>query len=162
MTLYITVSMWCLVYTRQFFSTPQMLLVFVCAWSCDTFAYFTGKFFGKRKLIPHISPNKTVAGAIGGVVGAAVCCALFSFIVKQLPAYEFSLGEHYILISVAIGLVGGVLSQLGDLIASSIKRDEEIKDFGKIFPGHGGFMDRFDSVMYIAPFIFGILILILM
>lgn len=150
LTFYIVVSMWCLQYMRSFFGTPLMLLVFIAAWSTDTFAYFSGRLFGRHKLIPHVSPNKTVEGSVGGVIGAVICCTLYYFIAKRILSADFNADLILFLI---IGLAGGVLSQLGDLIASSVKRDEDIKDFGWIFPGHGGFMDRFDSVMFIAPIV---------
>ncbi len=152
LTLYVTVSMWCILFTKQFFGISFMLLIFICAWSCDTFAYFSGRFLGKHKLIPHVSPNKTVEGSIGGVIGAIICCLIYLFILDKLP-YNIAFNTHYTVSFAVIGLVGGFFSQIGDLIASSIKRDEDIKDFGWIFPGHGGFMDRFDSVMFIAPII---------
>ncbi len=154
LTLYITVSMWCILFVKEFFGTEFMLLIFICAWTTDTFAYFSGKIFGKRKLISHVSPNKTVEGSIGGVIGAVLCCLVYLVILYQLPTNDFIVNaSHWVVYFIAVGLVGGVLSQVGDLIASSIKRDEDIKDFGWIFPGHGGFMDRFDSVMFIAPVI---------
>lgn len=154
LTLYITVSMWCIWFTKEIFEIEFMLLIFICAWSTDTFAYFSGRLFGKHKLIPHVSPNKTVEGAIGGVIGAIVCCLIYLFILCKLPTTDFIVNIwHWISYFIAVGLVGGICSQVGDLIASSIKRDEDIKDFGWIFPGHGGFMDRFDSVMFIAPVI---------
>lgn len=154
MTLYITVSMWCIIFTKAFFEIEMMLLIFICAWTTDTFAYFSGRLFGKHKLIPNVSPNKTVEGAIGGVIGAIACCLIYLFILYKLPTTDFIVNIwHWVSYFIAVGLVGGICSQIGDLIASSIKRDEDIKDFGWIFPGHGGFMDRFDSVMFISPVI---------
>lgn len=154
MTLYITVSMWCIIFTKAFFEIEMMLLIFICAWTTDTFAYFSGRLFGKHKLIPNVSPNKTVEGAIGGVIGAIVCCLIYLFILYKLPTTDFIVNIwHWVSYFIAVGLVGGICSQIGDLIASSIKRDEDIKDFGWIFPGHGGVMDRFDSVMFISPVI---------
>lgn len=145
LTLYITVSMWCILFVKEFFGTEFMLLIFICAWTTDTFAYFSGKLFGNHKLISHVSPNKTVEGSIGGVIGAVLCCLVYLVILYQLPTNDFIVNaSHWVVYFIAVGLVGGVLSQVGDLIASSIKRDEDIKDFGWIFPGHGGFMDRFD------------------
>lgn len=159
LTLYITVSMWCILFTREHFGTEFMLLIFICAWSCDTFAYFSGRFFGRHKLIPHVSPNKTVEGAVGGVLGAIICCLIYLFILYNLPSTDFIVNIwHWVSYFTGVGLVGGICSQVGDLIASSIKRDEGIKDFGWIFPGHGGFMDRFDSVMFISPVILIMLI----
>ena len=137
-----------------FCKAATMLLTFICAWSCDTFAYFTGRFLGKHKLIPHVSPNKTVEGSVGGVVGAMVICIVYLLIVKNVFDTNMLTWSNVVVEGAVYGLVGGALSQLGDLIASAIKRDTEIKDFGWIFPGHGGFMDRFDSVMFIAPIMY--------
>ena len=128
-------------------------LTFICAWSCDTFAYFTGRFLGKHKLIPHVSPNKTVEGSVGGVVGAMVICIVYLLIVKNVFDTNMLQWSNVVVEGAVYGLVGGALSQLGDLIASAIKRDTGIKDFGWIFRD-GGFMDRFDSVMFIAPIMY--------
>lgn len=170
LTLYVVISMGCVWLAKVGYGTRYMLLIFICAWSCDTFAYFSGRFFGKHKLIPHVSPKKTVEGAIGGIIGAMIACAAYKFIVnKYFPdtgawaifaANSYDIGS-YVIVAV-YGLIGGALSQVGDLVASSIKRDGEIKDFGWIFPGHGGFMDRFDSVMYIAPVLHLLMLAVMM
>lgn len=171
LTMYIVLSMGCVWLLHETNGTAIMLLIFVCAWSCDTFAYFTGRFFGKRKLIPNVSPNKTVAGSVGGVIGAIAMCVLYLFIVTKvlkitpvivdtLAVINLYWSPICVFAGVMIGLVGGICSQLGDLAASAIKRDTGIKDFGWIFPGHGGFMDRFDSVMFIAPIIYGIIVIL--
>ncbi len=164
LTLYIVGSMWCLQYTRTFFGTEFMLLTFIAAWSCDTCAYFSGKFFGKRKLIPHVSPNKTVAGSVGGVVGSMLACTISLWIFSLIDGAAAGTAAKwlpvYLLLGAAFGGAGGIFSQFGDLAASAIKRDTGIKDFGWIFPGHGGFMDRFDSVMYIAPVMLMLMILL--
>ena len=154
LTIYIVLSMSCVWPAKETFDTATMLLTFICAWSCDTFAYFTGRFLGKHKLIPHVSPNKTVEGSVGGVVGAMVICIVYLLIVKNVFDTNMLQWSNVVVEGAVYGLVGGALSQLGDLIASAIKRDTGIKDFGWIFPGHGGFMDRFDSVMFIAPIMF--------
>ena len=154
LTIYIVLSMSCVWLAKETFDTAPMLLTFICAWSCDTFAYFTGRFLGKHKLIPHVSPNKTVEGSVGGVVGAMVICIVYLLIVKNVFDTNMLQWSNVVVEGAVYGLVGGALSQLGDLIASAIKRDTGIKDFGWIFPGHGGFMDRFDSVMFIAPIMF--------
>lgn len=154
LTMYIVISMGCVWLTKETFDTATMLLTFICAWSCDTFAYFTGRFLGKHKLIPHVSPNKTVEGSVGGVVGAMVICIVYLLIVKNVFDTNMLQWSNVVVEGAVYGLVGGALSQLGDLIASAIKRDTGIKDFGWIFPGHGGFMDRFDSVMFIAPIMY--------
>ena len=154
LTIYIVLSMSCVWLAKEKFDTATMLLTFICAWSCDTFAYFTGRFLGKHKLIPHVSPNKTVEGSVGGVVGAMVICIVYLLIVKNVFDTNMLQWSNVVVEGAVYGLVGGALSQLGDLIASAIKRDTGIKDFGWIFPGHGGFMDRFDSVMFIAPIMY--------
>lgn len=155
LTLYIVLAMGCAWIAKELFGTSYMLLIFICAWSTDTFAYFTGRAFGKHKLIPHVSPNKTIEGSIGGIIGAMLVSIIYLFVVNKI--FEFNI--NWLQLGLLIGLIGSVFSQIGDLAASAIKRDAEIKDFGWIFPGHGGFMDRFDSVIFIAPFILGILIL---
>lgn len=126
-------------------------LVFISAWATDTFAYFTGYFLGSRKLCPTISPKKTVEGSIGGILG--------SILVSTLYAYYFAHG--ILLHCIIIGLLGSIMGQLGDLTASSIKRYVGIKDYGKIMPGHGGILDRFDSVLFTAPVVYYYIILFL-
>ena len=125
------------------------LLVFLGAWICDTFAYFTGRFFGKHKLIPEISPKKTVEGAIGGIVFTIVGFAIYGLIMNKFFDAELS----YLVLCI-YGLILSIISQIGDLIASSIKRQYGIKDYGFIFPGHGGVLDRFDSVLLVAPVLY--------
>ena len=125
------------------------LLAFVGAWVTDTFAYFTGMLLGKHKLIPDVSPKKTVEGAVGGVI----FCTL-SFVVFGLLYNRFWLadGDEAIpLLAMAIvGFIVSIVSQIGDLSLSLLKRKYGIKDFGKIFPGHGGVLDRFDSVLAVS------------
>ena len=124
----------------------KLILVFIVSWVCDSMAYVVGSLFGKHKLIPEISPKKTVEGAIGGVVSATVAYLLFGLILDlAIPNIEV----NYIIL-VLFGLVLSVVSQLGDLIASLIKREHNIKDYGKLLPGHGGIMDRFDSIMAVS------------
>lgn len=163
LTFYIVLAMSCVWVMREKYTTTLMVMIFVCAWSCDTFAYFTGRFFGKRKLIPNVSPNKTVAGSIGGVFGAFLGCLICLIVSSMIEGASFAaIGKWlpmYLILALIYGVIGGVCSQIGDLTASAIKRDAGIKDFGWIFPGHGGFMDRFDSVIFIAPIIFAITVL---
>ncbi|MBQ7500713.1 MAG: phosphatidate cytidylyltransferase [Clostridia bacterium] len=125
------------------------LLVFVSAWMSDTGAYFTGVFFGKHKLIPDVSPKKTVEGAIGGVVICMLSFLLYGFIVSK--AYGKS--ADYLLFAAA-GLLLSVISMCGDLVASLLKRKYNVKDYGNIMPGHGGVMDRFDSVIATSAFLY--------
>ncbi len=127
------------------------VLVLICAWGSDVFAYFTGRLFGRHKLIPEVSPKKTVEGAIGGVICATGLAVLYGFIVSKATA----LLPNYIVLAVC-GFVLSAVSQVGDLIASLIKREHGIKDYGNIFPGHGGVMDRFDSVLSITTLLMAI------
>ena len=140
------------------FGMWAVILVFVCAWTTDTGAYFSGFAFGKHKLIPKVSPKKTVEGAIGGVITAAACCALYLHILNSLSLTKMDdIGYMSVML---LGVCSSVFSQLGDHVASAIKRDCEIKDFGSLLPGHGGFVDRFDSVIYITPVIYYLLVII--
>ena len=120
-------------------------LVFITAWLCDTFAYFTGRLFGKHKLAPTLSPKKTIEGSIGGIVFATLGCVCYGVIVEA----AFGLDANYWVLS-AIGIFGSVVAQIGDLWASLIKREHGIKDYSKLLPGHGGIMDRFDSILAIS------------
>jgi len=125
-------------------------LIFVGAFMTDTFAYFVGIFFGKRKLCPDISPKKTIVGAIGGVIGCGLCFVLYGFIVQYLrPEIGISVPLMFL-----FGLLCSVAAQIGDLVASTIKRQYDIKDFGKLLPGHGGILDRFDSILFVAPVVY--------
>lgn len=130
-----------------------ILPVFICAWGTDTCAYFAGCFLGKHKLIERVSPKKTIEGAIGGAVGSTLLCLLYAWILTFIEPVAISGVRFYVLFAV-MGLISSVLAQLGDLAASALKRDCGIKDFGTIFPGHGGILDRFDSVIFIAPFVY--------
>ena len=157
MVIYVVTFMSFVIKIRMDFGLPEMILIFLCAWMSDTGAYFAGTFFGKHKLIPNVSPKKTVEGAVGGVIVCALSCILYLFILKCLGTGIEGLNYGFIAIT---GAVASVLTQLGDLAASAIKRDFDVKDYGNIFPGHGGFMDRFDSVIFIAPFIYYFITLI--
>ncbi len=125
------------------------LLVFLTAWGSDTFAYFCGRLFGRHKLIPEISPKKTVEGAIGGVICCVGLVLLYGFVVGKI----FDLTPRYLALAAA-GAVMSVASMLGDLVMSAVKRHYGAKDYGIILPGHGGLLDRFDSVLATAPFLF--------
>lgn len=125
------------------------LLIFLSAWITDTGAYFTGVFFGKHKLIPDVSPKKTVEGAVGGVITCILTFVIFGAIVGAIS----DLTPHYLRLAL-VGLVTSIVSMVGDLIASLLKRKYGVKDYGRLFPGHGGVMDRFDSVLATAPFLF--------
>jgi len=125
-------------------------LVFFCSWGCDTCAYCVGVTMGKHKLAPVLSPKKSIEGAVGGVVGAALLGAAYAALINRFAPTADANVLSYALICA----VGGVISQVGDLAASAIKRNHNIKDYGKLIPGHGGIMDRFDSVIITAPIIF--------
>lgn len=133
-------------------------LVFISSWISDTCAYLVGRTFGKHKLAPVLSPKKSVEGSIGGIFGAALIGFLYGFVLQKTNTLNLPYQALYFAL---IGGVGSVLSQLGDLAASGIKRDHDIKDYGKLIPGHGGIMDRFDSVIVTAPLIYFLGILLL-
>ena len=134
-------------------------LVFLCSWGSDTCAYAVGVLFGKHKMTPKLSPKKSVEGAIGGVAGAALLFVIYThFAVNRYTDAMISLP-----LAAVLGAVGALVSMVGDLAASAIKRDHDIKDYGRLIPGHGGIMDRFDSVIISAPLIFiGLVIIVKM
>ena len=125
-------------------------LIFLCSWGCDTCAYCVGMLIGKHKMSPKLSPKKSVEGAIGGVVGAALLTVIYGMIFKNAMGVTM----QHVWIMAAISAVGALISMVGDLTASAIKRNYEIKDYGKLIPGHGGILDRFDSVIFTAPMIY--------
>lgn len=125
-------------------------LIFISAWGSDTCAYFTGCLIGKHKLAPVLSPKKTIEGAVGGAVGAGLIAFLYTYIYTLFAFQEM---RANMLLIVGIVILSAILSQFGDLAASAIKRTLDVKDFGYIFPGHGGVLDRFDSILFVAPFI---------
>jgi len=129
-------------------------LIFISSWVCDTCAYFVGMAFGKtignHKAFPVLSPKKSIEGCIGGIAGAAGIGALYGYF---LSAYVFDEPKLIWTFALICG-IGSIFSQMGDLAASAIKRNHEIKDYGKLIPGHGGIMDRFDSVIVTAPMIY--------
>ena len=141
-------------YDAMFF----ILLILCFAWGGDTCAYFAGRAFGKHKLCPVVSPKKTVEGAIGGVLGTmafgVIITLVYSVAADRLEAFTRSnIGVSMYVIIALLGCVAAVLGIYGDLFASVVKRQCGTKDYGTIFPGHGGILDRFDSVMFIAPFV---------
>lgn len=134
-----------------------ILLILCFAWGGDTAAYFAGRAFGKHKLAPLVSPKKTVEGAVGGVLGSILAGVLLTGAYMALSGYydviTLQVRPRHYLILVLLGAIASVLGILGDLFASAVKRQVGLKDYGTIFPGHGGILDRFDSVMFIAPFV---------
>lgn len=125
-------------------------MVFISAWATDTCAYFVGVLFGKHKLIPKLSPKKSVEGCLGGIAGASVAGYLYGLILVNNEIITTDMVIYFML----LGMCGSVVAQIGDWAASAIKRNFEIKDYGKIIPGHGGIMDRFDSVIFTSPLIY--------
>ncbi len=132
-------------------------MIFISSWISDTFAYVVGMTLGKHKLAPKLSPKKSVEGSLGGIAGAALVGALYGYFVvdKIIP------NQKIVLVFAVIGAVGSVISQVGDLAASAIKRNYEIKDYGKLIPGHGGIMDRFVSVIVTAPMFYFFAVLLI-
>lgn len=124
-------------------------LIFLCSWGCDTCAYCVGVLIGKHKMAPKLSPKKSIEGGIGGLAGAALLGALYALAINKWGGASAGVGEYAM-----ICFVGGIISMIGDLAASAIKRNHEIKDYGKLIPGHGGILDRFDSVIFTAPVIY--------
>lgn len=126
-------------------------LIFLTAFGTDIMAYFTGYAFGRHKLAPKISPKKTIEGSIGGILGSVLLCGLFGYFV--IP--------RLLLHCIMIGVLGGMISQFGDLTASIFKRKMGIKDYGNLIPGHGGILDRFDSVLFTAPMVYYYIVLVI-
>lgn len=131
-------------------------LVFICSWINDTCAYLVGVLIGKHKMTPKLSPKKSVEGAIGGIIGTAIIAALYGHIF----AGNLRSLAHPSLMCAAACAFGAILSIFGDLAASAVKRDHNIKDYGRLIPGHGGILDRFDSMIFTAPVIFWIITLL--
>lgn len=131
-----------------------IMYVLLSAWGSDTFAYAFGRRFGKHKL-SIISPKKSVEGSAAGVIGGAFICLLYTLLINRFAMLNISY-TYIILVSIILS----ILSQIGDLAASSIKRYVEAKDFGNLLPGHGGMLDRIDSIIFIAPFAYFLLSLI--
>lgn len=141
--------------TRQ--GTDGKLLVWmilICSWGCDTCAYLVGILIGKKKIFPVLSPKKSLEGCIGGVLGAAALGALYAGFVMERDLTEVG-------ILAVVCAFGAVASMVGDLAASAIKRNKNIKDYGRLIPGHGGIMDRFDSVIVTAPMVYFLIALLL-
>lgn len=125
-------------------------LIFIGAWGSDTCAYCIGMLFGKHKITPKLSPKKSLEGCIAGIVGAALLGFFYATIFRR---YLSNVTNPQLIFAV-IGAASSVISQLGDLAASAIKRNHNIKDYGKLIPGHGGILDRFDSIIFIAPIVY--------
>lgn len=148
--LYVPVMLSCIYRTRMLTDGQFLVwLIFLCSWGCDTCAYCVGMLIGKHKMSPVLSPKKSIEGAVGGVLGAMLLGALFALAVgKHLQS-----GPQVAAFAIICG-VGALISMVGDLAASGIKRNVGIKDYGTLIPGHGGILDRFDSVIFTAPIIY--------
>lgn len=128
-----------------------IVMTLAAAWLSDSGAYFAGTFFGKHKLCPDISPHKTIEGVIGGVLTNVLVLCLYCLCYQKFDASRgFNFEVNYLVV-IIFALISSVLSVFGDLTASLLKREHDIKDYGKIMPGHGGVMDRFDSVLFVVP-----------
>ena len=149
--LYVPVLFSCIYLTRTLQNgAVTVWLIFISAWGADTCAYCAGMLFGKHKMAPVLSPKKSIEGAVGGALGATILGAVFAIIFHQ-PVLEYAV----------ICFFGSLLSMVGDLAASAIKRNTGIKDFGKLIPGHGGVLDRFDSIFFTAPVIYFLALVLL-
>ena len=145
-------------YNTQLYGTQNgkvliWYLIFA-AWGTDTFAYAVGRRFGKHKLT-SVSPKKSIEGSIGGTIGSVVVVLIFTYIIKN----NINIDLSYILVGITTCILS-ILSQIGDLAASSIKREMDVKDYGNLLPGHGGMLDRIDSLIFIAPFAYFLFILL--
>lgn len=155
LVLLITASLNFIIKLRNFggvFSSFYVFYALCISWMSDIGAYFFGTFFGKRKLCPKISPKKTVEGLFGGIIFSLLVSVIICFLFER---FMFDAGVrvnfHYI---IPISLVGSLISTVGDLVFSVVKRGCHVKDFGNFIPGHGGFLDRFDSVIFVVPFVY--------
>lgn len=154
---YAPVMLSCIYLVRSLpYGEYSVWMIFISSWICDTCAYAVGMLIGRHKMVPGLSPKKSIEGAAGGIAGSAIVGAVYGYFIVEPVIMEQNVTWAFVLISA----VGAVISQVGDLAASAIKRNHEIKDYGKLIPGHGGVMDRFDSVIFTAPMIY-LLVLIL-
>ncbi len=129
-------------------------LIFIGSWGAATMAYLVGRKIGRHKIVPVLSPKKSLEGFIGGIVGAVLIGVIYALIFKNSLTDTF---PNPVLSFAVIAGVSSIVSMIGDLAASAIKRDKDIKDYGKLIPGHGGILDRFDSVIFIAPIVYYLL-----
>lgn len=139
--LYVGIGFYYLIETRMF-GIQYVVFAFIVIWMTDTGAYVTGRKIGKRKLWPEISPNKTVEGFVGGIIWAIIFACIFQFFVPVASSYP---------ILILVTIIASIVGQLGDLVESAIKRHYDVKDSGKLLPGHGGILDRFDSLLFVLP-----------
>ena len=127
-----------------------VVLIFICSWGNDTLAYCVGRLLGKHKMSPVLSPKKSIEGLVGGILGAGLLGMIYGFFVRENLMHVKSI-PLYLFIICAVGAIPAVI---GDLAASAIKRNNDVKDYGKLIPGHGGVLDRFDSMIFTAPLVY--------
>ncbi len=148
---YVAVMLSCIYQTRMMAAGAYIVwLILLCSWGSDTCAYCVGVLIGRHKMAPKLSPKKSIEGAVGGVLGAMLLTFLYGWIFRE----QMHLTIKYNFILSAISGAGAVVSMIGDLAASAIKRNYDVKDYGTLIPGHGGVLDRFDSVIFTAPIIY--------
>jgi phosphatidate cytidylyltransferase len=135
--------------------TAILLFPVVLTWLSDTFAYFAGRMWGKKKLIPKVSPGKTVAGSLGAVIGTPLAAVGYSILLQRFPTWRMGIGE-----ALAFGILVSIAAQVGDLAESLLKRDVGVKDSGRLLPGHGGALDRFDSLFFTLPLGYAFFVLV--
>lgn len=155
MTLLISFSLSTIIELRnwgQSYSNFYVLFALCIPWMADTGAYFSGKLFGRTKLCPEVSPKKTREGAIGGIIFSVIANMIMAFIFEKW-LFSPAANINYINL-IVISLVGSMISIVGDLCFSLVKRSYRVKDFGRVIPGHGGILDRFDSVIFVVPFVY--------
>ncbi|HVG45362.1 MAG TPA: phosphatidate cytidylyltransferase, partial [Longimicrobium sp.] len=135
--------------------TAILLFPVVLTWLSDTFAYFAGRMWGKKKLIPKVSPGKTVAGSLGAVIGTPLAAVGYSILLQRFPTWQMGIGE-----ALVFGILVSVAAQVGDLAESLLKRDVGVKDSGRLLPGHGGALDCFDSLFFTLPLGYAFFVLV--
>lgn len=145
---YVAIMLSYIYFTEQL-NNYLVWLIFLASWGCDTCAYCVGMLIGKHKMVPKLSPKKSVEGAVGGVLGATLLGVIFGLIFESKLLFEAP-----VLSCAIVCAIGAVISQIGDLAASAIKRNHNVKDYGHLIPGHGGILDRFDSVIFVTPVIY--------
>lgn len=148
---YVAAMLSCVYQTRMLENGAYIVwLIFLSSWGCDTCAYCVGVLIGKHKMSPKLSPKKSIEGAIGGIVGSMLLTLLYAWVFRV----QMQIQSQEMFLLALIGGAGALISMVGDLAASAVKRNYDIKDYGKLIPGHGGILDRFDSVIFTAPVIY--------
>ena len=156
--IYTTFMMSFIYYTRESKDGIWFIwVIFITSWVSDTSAYIVGSAWGKHKMTPRLSPKKSWEGAVGGILGSGIATSIFGLI------YELNHDRRFLMIPIffLIGCIGAFISMCGDLVASAVKRNNNVKDFGNVIPGHGGILDRFDSVLFTAPTVYFMIVLFL-